>query len=153
MTKCSRIKDEGAVGRLTKKERGRNREGLPSIKVFYFKKVLCYYISMEVKNLKVIKISYLSSDHFLLELENSFTKKPNPGQFVHIKIPSLFLRRPYSPLPLWERMKGEGVFWFHVFAPACLCELLFSVAISLKAKRNEKEYYKKSRFYYFCYMG
>lgn len=51
---------------------------------------------MEVKNLKVIKISYLSSDHFLLELENSFTKKPSPGQFVHIKIPSLFLRRPFS---------------------------------------------------------
>ncbi len=51
---------------------------------------------MEVKNLKVADIKHLAEKHWFLELENSFNGIPQPGQFIHIKIPPFFLRRPFS---------------------------------------------------------
>lgn len=52
--------------------------------------------NMEVKNLKIEGIKDLSEGHYLLELENTFQTMPLPGQFVHIKVPPFFLRRPFS---------------------------------------------------------
>ena len=70
---------------------------------------------MEAKNLKIEGITDLSEGHYLLELENSFEKKPLPGQFVHIKIAPFFLRRPFSvagcdrdKIEILFKVAGEG---------------------------------------------
>ncbi len=51
---------------------------------------------MENQICKVIKNKNLSKNYYLLEFENNFKKRFYPGNFVHIKIENLFLRRPFS---------------------------------------------------------
>jgi len=70
---------------------------------------------MESKNLKIKGIEDLSAGHWLLELENSFSEKPMPGQFIHIKVAPFFLRRPFSiagcdrdKVTILFRVAGEG---------------------------------------------
>jgi|LSQX01.1.fsa_nt_gb dihydroorotate dehydrogenase electron transfer subunit len=70
---------------------------------------------METKNLKVLDIKELSAKHYLLEMENSFTKQVLPGQFIHLKIEPFFLRRPFSiagsdseRIKILFRVVGEG---------------------------------------------
>lgn len=51
---------------------------------------------MEAKDFKIDSINRLTGQLYRMELEGSFTKPPVPGQFIHIKIDNLFLRRPFS---------------------------------------------------------
>ena len=51
---------------------------------------------MEAKKFIIKKNLYLTDKLFLLELEGTFSQKPHPGQFIHIKIEPFFLRRPFS---------------------------------------------------------
>jgi len=70
---------------------------------------------MEARNLKITGLTELSAGHYLVELENSFSTMPLPVQFVHIKVPPFFLRRPFSiaggdaeKIRVLFRVAGEG---------------------------------------------
>lgn len=51
---------------------------------------------MEIKRCKIIENRKLEDIHFLLSVENNFSEKFIPGQFITIEIPRFFLRRPFS---------------------------------------------------------
>ncbi|MBN1445962.1 MAG: dihydroorotate dehydrogenase electron transfer subunit [Candidatus Omnitrophica bacterium] len=51
---------------------------------------------MEAKNLTVCRNARLAEHLYLMEFEGAFTPPALPGQFIHIKIDGLFLRRPFS---------------------------------------------------------
>ncbi|MCM8784781.1 MAG: dihydroorotate dehydrogenase electron transfer subunit [Candidatus Omnitrophica bacterium] len=45
---------------------------------------------------KILKNKNLSDDFYLLKIENNFKEVFLPGNFIHIKIEGVFLRRPFS---------------------------------------------------------
>lgn len=51
---------------------------------------------MEIQNCKIIENKKIGENYYILKLENKFKEKFLPGQFLHIKIPENFLRRPFS---------------------------------------------------------
>jgi len=51
---------------------------------------------MEIKDCKIIENRKLGKEHFLLRIENKFIEDFKPGQFLMVKIPLFFLRRPFS---------------------------------------------------------
>jgi len=53
-------------------------------------------LKMEIKECRVIENRKLEDIHFLLRVENNFSEKFIPGQFITVKIPPFFLRRPFS---------------------------------------------------------
>lgn len=70
---------------------------------------------MERKNLRIIKNKELAENFFWMEIENGFSEEFFPGQFIYIKIPPFFLRRPFSvakmereKLCILYQIKGKG---------------------------------------------
>ena len=51
---------------------------------------------MENTFLKITETRRLAKDVFLMRLEGGLTDVPRPGQFINIKIPDHYLRRPIS---------------------------------------------------------
>ena len=51
---------------------------------------------MEAKNLSVYQNFIVANSLYWMEFEGSFTPPALPGQFMHVKIDNLFLRRPFS---------------------------------------------------------
>jgi len=55
---------------------------------------------MEIKNCRIISNKMIRDSYFILTFENNFSENCKPGQFLMIKIPFLFLRRPFSVLKI-----------------------------------------------------
>ncbi len=51
---------------------------------------------MEAKDFRIAGITRLTGQLYSMKLEGSFARPPVPGQFIHIKVDNLFLRRPFS---------------------------------------------------------
>lgn len=64
---------------------------------------------------KIIKIKKYGNKYCMVSLENRFSGQPAPGQFLHVKIEGVFLRRPFSfagadakNVSILFQVKGKG---------------------------------------------
>lgn len=102
-------------------------------------------LKMEMKNCKIIENRKLEREHFLLRIENKFIKDFKPGQFIMIKIPPYFLRRPFSlckidknSITVLYKVVGEGTKRLSEMTPGTVLNVLGPCGNGFKVDKNTK---------------